>query len=190
MDIVARAKNMIMSPAAEWPAVAGESYTVGSLYQGYVIPLAAIPPVATFIGYLIFWHVGFGFALGHAIVMYILSLIAVYVIAFIAAKLAPMFGGADNMESALKLVAFGSTGAWVGGIFHIVPVLGILSLLAAIYGIYLFYTGITPVMNVPSGRAIGYLIALIVTWVVIAIVIGLIVFAIVGTGAATGMGMM
>ena len=190
MDIVSRAKNMIMSPAAEWPVVASESYTVGSLYQGYIIQLAAIPPVATLIGTLLFRHIGFGGALLIAIVTYILGLIGVYVVAFVAGKLAPMFGGNDSTEAGLKLVAFGSTATWVGGIFHIIPVLGILSLLAAIYGIYLFYTGVTPVMNVPSGRAIGYLIALVVTWVVVAIVIGFIVIAIVGSGAAAGMGMM
>ncbi|HEY7992119.1 MAG TPA: Yip1 family protein [Stellaceae bacterium] len=189
MDIVSRAKNMIMSPAAEWPVVASESYTVGSLYQGYIIQLAAIPPVATLIGTLLFRHIGFGGALLIAIVTYILGLIGVYVVAFIAGKLAPMFGGNDSTEAGLKLVAFGSTAGWVGGVFHIIPALGILSLLAAIYGIYLFYTGVTPVMNVPSGRVIGYLIALIVAVIVVYIVIFALVGAIAGAGMMAG-GMM
>src|SRR6185437_4408066 len=74
-------------------------------------------------------------------------------------------------------------------VFHIIPALGILSLLAAIYGIYLFYTGVTPVMNVPSGRVIGYLIALIVAVIVVYIVIFALVGAIAGAGMMAG-GMM
>ena len=182
MDIVSRAKNMIMSPAREWPVVAGESATVGGLYQGYIIPLSAIPPIATFIGSLLFRHVGFGGAILLAVVSYVLGLIGVYVVSFIAAKLAPMFGGNDDQIAGLKLVAFGSTASWVGGIFHIIPALGVLSLLAAIYGIYIFYTGVTPVMNVPSGRVIGYIIALIVAVIIVYIVIFALVGAIIGGG--------
>ncbi len=81
MDIVSRAKNMILSPAREWPIVASESDTVGSLYTGYIIPVSAIPPIATLIGLIAFLHVGFGAALINAIVSYVLTLIAVYIMA-------------------------------------------------------------------------------------------------------------
>ncbi len=189
MDIVSRAKNMLLSPAAEWPTIAAEPSSVASLYQGYIAPLSAIPPIATLLGTMIFYHFGFGGALLLAIVSYVLGLVGVYVVGFIAAKLAPMFGGTDNMESGLKLVAYGSTAAWVGGVFHIIPQLSILSLLAAIYGIYLYYTGIAPVMNVPTGKVIGYLIALVVAVIIVFIVIAAIVGAIVG-GSMMGMGMM
>lgn len=186
MDIVARAKKMISSPAEEWPVVAGESSSVGALYQGYIMQLSAIPPIATLIGGLLFRGVGFGSLLLLAITFYILGLIGVYIVALIAAKLAPMFGGTDNTESGLKLVAYGSTSAWVGGVFHIVPALSVLSLLASVYGIYLYYTGVTPVMKVPTGRAVGYLIALVIAVIVVYVVI----FGLVGAIAGAGMGMM
>jgi hypothetical protein len=181
-DLVSRAKNMILAPASEWPVVAMEPTTVGAIYQGYVMPLAAIPPLATFIGMILFYHLGFGGALLLAIVSYILGLIGVYVMAWIAAKLAPMFGGIDSLEPGMKLVAYGSTAAWVGGVFHIVPALGFLSLIAAIYGIYLYYSGVTPVMNVPQGRVIGYLVALIVALIVVFIIIAALAGAIAGVG--------
>lgn len=189
MDIVSRAKNMIMSPAAEWPVVAGEPATVGGLYQGYIIPLAAIPPIATLIGHLLFGHVGFGAALILAIVTFVLSLVVVYVIGWVAAMLAPSFEGRNDNIAGLKLAAYGSTAAWVGGIFHIIPALGILAGLAALYGIYLFYTGITPVMGVPSNRAVIYLIVLIVAWIVLSIIVGIILALVIG-GSMVGAGMM
>lgn len=189
-DLIARAKNMILTPTTEWPLVAAEPVTVNRLYQSYIIPLAAIPPVATFIGRLLFLHVSFGGALISAIVAYLLSLAAVYVLAFIAAKLAPMFGAADNFDAGLKFAAYGSTAAWVGGVFHIVPALGVIGLLFAVYGIYIFYTGVAPVMGVPGDKAVGYMIAWIVAVIVVMIVIAAIVGAIVGTGVMMGAGMM
>ena len=184
MDIVTRAKNMILSPAREWPVVASEPTSTAGLYQGYIIPLAAIPPLATLIGSMIFLpYVSFGTLILGAILAYVLSLIAVFILAWIAAKLAGMFGGIDNFDAGLKFVAFGSTASWVGGIFHLVPALGFLSLLASIYGIYLFYTGVSPVMNVPTSRAVGYLISLVVA----AIIVFIIVFAIIGAILGTGM---
>jgi hypothetical protein len=181
--LVTRAKNMILTPTTEWPLVAAEPVSVSGLYQGYIVPLSAIPPVATFIGRLLFLpHVSFGGALIGAIVAYILGLVAVYILAYIAAKLAPMFGAADNFDAGLKFVAYGSTAAWVGGIFHIVPALGVLSLLAAIYGIYLFYTGVAPVMNVSTDKVIGYLIAWIVAVIVVLVIIAAVVGAVIGTG--------
>ena len=182
MDLVTRAKNMILSPAAEWPAVASESTSVGALYQSYIMPLSAIPPVAALIGAIVFGHVGFGPALVLAIASYILGLISIYVIAWIASTLASMFGAAGHFDSGLKLVAYGSTAHWVGGIFHIIPALGILSLLADIYGIYLFYTGVTPIMNVPRDRVIGYLVALVIAVIVVFIVIAAIAALIAGVG--------
>jgi hypothetical protein len=187
MDIVNRAKNMLMSPATEWQVIAGETTDIQTLYTSYIMPLAAIPPLAGLIGRaILFPRMSFGTALIGAIVFYVLSLIAVYVVAWIAAKLAPMFGGTDNVDSGLKLVAYSSTARWVGGIFRIIPPLGILSLLASLYGIYLFYTGITPIMNVPAGRAVPYLLALIVATILVFIVIGVLVAGVMGAG----MGMM
>jgi len=187
MDLVTRAKNMILAPAAEWPVVAGESTSTAALYQGYIMPLAAIPALAALIGAVAFFHVGFGTALVLAVASYILSLIGVYVIAWIASTLASMFGATGHFESALKLVAYGSTAHWLGGIFHIIPALGILSLLADIYGIYLFYTGVTPVMNIPRERVVGYLVALVVAVIVVFILIAVIpaIIAGVGVGVAT-----
>ncbi|HEY5208030.1 MAG TPA: Yip1 family protein [Stellaceae bacterium] len=183
MDIVTRAKNMILSPAREWPVVASEPASVAGLYQGYIIPLSAIPPLATLIGSMIFLpYVSFGVLILGAILTYVLGLIAVFILAWIAARLAAMFGGVNDFDAGLKFIAFGATASWVGGIFHLIPALWILSLLASIYGIYLFYTGVSPVMNVPTGRAVGYLISVLVAGILVFIIVFAIIRAIVGTG--------
>ena len=46
MSIVARAKNIILNPTDEWNVIAGEPATVGGLFTGYAMILAAIPLAA------------------------------------------------------------------------------------------------------------------------------------------------
>ena len=188
MSIVSRAMNMIVSPRSEWAVVAGEPSNVAGIYTGYIIPMAAIAPIAKVIGTLIFAGgvVPIGTTIIGAVVQYLLAIIIfVPLSAFLAALVAGWFGGVNEFGRGLKLVAYGSTASYVAGIFYIVPVLGLLALVAAIYGIFIFYTGITPTMNVPEGRRIGYIIALIIIWVVVFVVIGIISALILG-GAMMG----
>ena len=49
MDIVERARSMILSPAATWPVVEQESTDFQKLYVPYLVVLATIPAVAGFI---------------------------------------------------------------------------------------------------------------------------------------------
>ncbi len=50
MDLVARVKGILLSPKSEWEVIDTESTTAGALYTGYIMPLAAIPAIAGFIG--------------------------------------------------------------------------------------------------------------------------------------------
>ena len=50
--LIARAKNILLTPKTEWPVIAGEAETVQSLYLNYILVLAAIPAVFGFIDWL------------------------------------------------------------------------------------------------------------------------------------------
>ena len=60
MNLVNRVRNILLSPAAEWPVIEREQDTVASIYMKYVLILAAIPAVAGFIGMSVFGIGGFG----------------------------------------------------------------------------------------------------------------------------------
>ncbi|HEY4831959.1 MAG TPA: hypothetical protein VIH61_05295, partial [Waddliaceae bacterium] len=57
MQLITRAKNMLLSPATEWGVIGGESETPQSLLGKYVVPMSLIPAIAFFIGYGV---IGFG----------------------------------------------------------------------------------------------------------------------------------
>jgi hypothetical protein len=187
MNLVDRAKKILMQPKLEWPVIEAESIDTKTLYTTYIMILAAIPAVASLISMTLigsmFGRVGIGFALAGAIVGYIMSLIMVFVIAFIADALAPTFDGQKNMAQALKLTAFSLTASWVAGIFNIIPFLGwLLSLLGSLYGLYLFYLGVPLLMKVPEQKAIGYTVVIVVVTIVVGFVIYMINAAVVGMG--------
>ena len=50
MDIVARAKNICLTPDKEWEVIAAETTPAPALFTGYVVPMAAIGAVAGLIG--------------------------------------------------------------------------------------------------------------------------------------------
>ncbi len=51
MSIVERVKAICLKPNAEWGVIEQESTSTADLFKKYAIPLAAIGPIAAFIGY-------------------------------------------------------------------------------------------------------------------------------------------
>ncbi len=198
--IVDRARDILLKPKEEWTVIDGEPATIGGLYSGYILWLAAIGPVAGLIGTQLFGYSAFGYtykpplgsSLGMAILTYVLSLVSVYVLALIIDALAPTFNGTRNQIQAFKVAAYSSTAAWVAGIFAIIPALGVLGILG-LYSLYLLYLGLPRLMRVSEDKAIGYILGVIVAGIVLWFIVGAIVAALTasmfgGLGSLAGPG--
>jgi len=185
MNLVERAKKLILQPAQEWKVIDAETQTVQGLYTQYVMILAAIPAVCGFIGLSLIGIGAFGATyrmpmasgVAHMVVSYLLALGSVYVLALIIDALAPNFGGQKNFMQALKVSAFTPTAAWLAGVFSIIPSLGIICALLSLYSLYLLYVGLPILMKTPEDKTIPYIvvviIAAIVLFVVVAAIVGL-----------------
>jgi len=180
MALIDRAKNIVLQPKATWPEVDAEPASTASIFTGYVMPLAAIPAVAGFIGLSLIGAGFFGVSfrvpivtgLANMVVGYVLSLAVVFGLGLLVDALAPTFGGTKNPLSALKVVAYGSTAGFLGGIFSLLPALGVLGLLAALHSIYLLYTGLPVLMKCPPDKAVAYTAVVVVVGIVAALVLG------------------
>ena len=167
--LLQRAKAILLQPREEWPVIEGEATSIASLYKSYIIPLAAIGPVAGFIHAVVFGNSFFGIthrpsfmsALSSAVVSYIFTLIGVFLIALVIDFLAPRFGGTANRNNAFKLAAYSATAAWIAGAFQLIPGLGMLTILG-LYGLYLLYVGIPVLMKAPEDKAVIYTVAIVV----------------------------
>jgi len=195
MSLVDRAKNIIMTPKTEWPVIGAEEANAGQIVSGYVIPLALIPAVASILGYGLVGRgvmTSFTWGIAMGIITFVATVAAVYLTAFVVNFLAPNFGSQKNFGRAMQLVAYSYTPAWVAGIFYIVPVLGVLTFIAAIYGLYLLYLGVPHTMKTPPDKVVVYMvvsiIALIIVYFILMAILTAIVFGIFGLSALSMMG--
>ena len=176
MNVADRIKGILLSPRTEWPKIAAEPATVGSIYTGYVMILAVIGPIMVLLSSLMFPALGFAFGARSALTMYVMHLVTVAVIALIADLLAPTFGGTKDYVRSLKLVAYSITAVWVAEIALIVPVLGgLVVLVGAIYAFYLFFVGAPVLGRCSSDRAVPYTIVVVLGTVVLMFIIRAIV---------------
>lgn len=181
--LVDRVKNILTSPKTEWPRIDADPITERGLYMGYVLPLAAIPALASLIGQLAFPPRIFGVivrvspvqAVITALVTYLMSILSVFIIARIVDALAPTFQGRKGIVAATKLITFASVPAWIAGVFNILPMLGgLLVLLASLYGLYLLYVGLPVLMKSPADKTVPYIAVTIVVAIVVMLVVGII----------------
>lgn len=186
MDIVERAKGILLNPKSEWRAIEQEPGDPSYLFANYVAFLAAIPAVCGFIGASIvgtrmpvagIYRVGIVGGLAAAVVHYVLAFVMVYVVAIVTDALAPTFGAQKSQPNALKLVAYSMTPVWLVGVFSLLPGLRILSVLG-LYGLYLFWLGLPALMKAPDEKTVPYAAAVVVCGIVVSLVIGAIVQAI------------
>jgi len=179
MNVIARVKEILFAPNQAWADIETEETSTAELYTQYIMILAAIQAVAGFIGMSLFGIGASAFRAGSP-----------------GDRIDPdgaglrhdaghgLRRGADrrcpgtglrrekNPLNALKLVAYSSTAAMVGGIFALIPALGVLILVAALYSLYLLYLGVPGMMKVPRERALPYTAVLVVCAIVLGVAFG------------------
>lgn len=181
--IIARAKGILLTPRAEWAIIAAEPETVGGLFKGYIVVMAAIPAIIGFLSMSVIGQSNFllgsyrmpmATGLEIAVVSYLFSLLGVFVLALIVEALAPTFGGEKNRVQAVKTVAYAYTAGWVASIIGIVPGLGIIAGLAGlVYGLYLLNLGLPFTMKCPPEKSLGYTVVSIIAAIIVYFIIGM-----------------
>lgn len=186
-SIVARAKAIITTPIGEWPNIEAEQRSISDIFIRYSVPLAAIGPIATFLGGQIFGYGMFGISyrpgllpgLSMAILSFVMALVGIIVLTLIVDFLAPKFGGTANRLNAFKLVAYSMTAAALAGVFGIIPAIAWLGLVG-LYSLYLFYTGVAPMMKVPVEKTALFCVVTFVCAIVLYLVAGAVIASLSG----------
>jgi len=197
-ELVGRVQAILMSPKTEWPVISYKQATISDIYTKYAIILAAIPAVAGFLKSSIIGttlpfvgtiRVPFAGALTSAVVIYVLSLVGIFVMALIIDALAPTFGGTKNQIQALKVAVYSYTAYWVASAAQILPGIGFLIVLAGgIYSLYLLFLGLPVTMKSPPERALPYTAVTVLCAIVMGIVIGMFTAGVLGGAALVGSG--
>ena len=177
--LVERAGAIILRPKATWEVIDAEAAPIRGLVLYYAVPLAAIGPVAYFLGGQIFgrgetvlglvYRPSLSNALFAAILQYVFALIAVAVLAGIIQAPARRFGGVSDPRQAFRAAIHGSTAFWLAGIFQLVPALAVLSIVV-LYSLYLINTGLPKLMKAPRSQAAIYVMIVVIVTVMVLII--------------------
>ena len=179
--IIARAKAILLNPKTEWPVIADEASSTTQIYKEYVVWLAGLAALATFLSmsvvgtrmaFLGTYRVGVVSGIGYALWSFLMSLVGVFLFGLLIDALAPKFGAQKDALQALKTAAYTATAGWVGAVLGILPgVGGLLAVVAGLYGIYLLYLGLPHTMKCPQDKAVAYtavtiIVAIVAGWLV------------------------
>jgi hypothetical protein len=170
--LLERVKNMMLQPSAEWQVIAPETTTIGQLYTGYVMPLAAFAALLSFLHISVIGvevpfagitRMPLASGVTTALLTFGMSLLGLLLVGLIINALAPTFAGTRDYRQALKVAGYSFTTAWLSSVLSLSPVLPtLLQLVALCYGIYVLYLGLPVLMRSPRERALGYTATVIV----------------------------
>ncbi len=174
MNLVDRAKNIILKPKEEWTLIDQEDTSIATLAATYLFPLALIPAIAAFIGYGVIGVAFFGpipsWGLKMAIISFISTILGTYISAFVIDMLAPNFGSVKDFRKSMQLVVYAFTPVMLAGAFSAIPALGILGIVG-LYGLYLLYIGIKPMMKTPDDKVTVYFVVSLLVIIAVYVII-------------------
>jgi hypothetical protein len=159
---------MLFQPTQEWTAIAGEFTTPGPIYTRFLLPMAAIGPIAATVGAFLFGGergsvltfgvvpVKLGAAVQAGVLEFVLHLAGAYGLAVAIDVIGASVGGQRNRVQALKVAAYGSTPYWLAGVFAVFPRIEPLGMLIGLYSVRLYAMGLPTVMKTPRDRTAAY----------------------------------
>lgn len=162
--ILSHVWGLLSHPENEWKTIRKENCTIGKCYCSHVLLLAAIPPVAGYIGTTqVGWQVVTrevhkltpASAFWIAILSYLTILVAVFTIGKLIHWMGQTYGTKQTLSQCIALAAYTATPLFLMGIMLLYPMLWLnllLGLLALAYTVYLLYTGVPTVMGISRER--------------------------------------
>lgn len=170
MNLQKRLSGLFTNPKHEWTVIAGEATDIAGIYRQFILIVAAVPAVSLILRLTVS---GAPFAgLRTALASYLAAISGPLVAALVIEQLAPKFQSRGHTVQALKIVAYSSAPVWLAGIFVLIPGLAsVATLVGLVYGLYLFYLGLPPVLGTPREQAVPFMVLCALTLLVINIVL-------------------
>lgn len=188
--------NIIYDPNQTWPKIAESEFTIPQLYTRFIIWMAAIPPVAAYIGTVYSgWQVGIGepvrlttkSALLLSSMAYLAILVGVYILGRFVHWIAKTYGSEVTLNRALALVAYSGAPLFLVSICSVYPVLWLntlFTLVGAAMAIRILFVGTPIMMGVNDEK--GILLANSILTVGMVMLVGVMVISVLFWGFGFG----
>ena len=161
--------GLLVRPRAEWRAIHDRRYGVARSFLAHTAVFALIPAVAGYVGTTrTGWQIGAGdvvrlteaSALRIAVLYYLAMVAATFSVAWMIHWMSRTYGASQPLGQCYALATYTATPLFLVGVVQLQPILW-LNLIAGLpalgYTIFIFYTGVPAMMEIPEER--GFLFA-------------------------------
>ena len=160
--------GLFTDPTAEWEKIREQQKSSDRKGVGFVFVLAAIPAISGYIGTTqVGWRIGVGepiritgeSAISIAIIYYLALIVGVFTIGWVIHLLGKAYEVVKPLPLCIALAAYTATPLFLIGIMEVYPVLWLnmlLGLPALAYTVYLLYSGLPIMMEIPAERGFLY----------------------------------
>ena len=161
--------GLLARPRAEWQAIHDRRYGVARSFLAHTAIFALIPAVAGYVGTTrTGWQIGAGdvvrlteaSALRIALLYYLAMVAATFSVAWMTHWMSRTYGASQPLGQCYALATYTATPLFLVGAMHLQPILWlnlVIGLPALGYTIFIFYTGVPAMMEIPEER--GFLFA-------------------------------
>ena len=160
--------GLFSNPTVEWEKIREQQKSSDRGGVGFVFILAAIPAISGYIGTTqVGWRIGVGdpiritgeSAISIAIIYYLALIIGVFSIGWVIHLLGKAYEVEKPLPMCIALAAYTATPLFMIGIMQVYPVLWLnmlLGLPVLAYTVYLLYSGLPIMMEIPAERGFLY----------------------------------
>lgn len=160
--------GLFIDPTTEWERIREQQKTTEKHGVGFVFVLAAIPAISGYIGTTqVGWRIGVGepiritgeSAISIAVIYYLALIVGVFTIGWVIHLLGKAYEVVRPLPLCIALAAYTATPLFLIGIMEVYPALWLnmlLGLPALAYTVYLLYSGLPIMMEIPAERGFLY----------------------------------
>ena len=159
--------GLFVDPTQQWEKIR-EQHKAGSASVGHIFLLAAIPAISGYFGTTqVGWRIGVGdpiritgdSAISIAVIYYIALLVGVFSIGWVIHLLGKAYEVEKPLPPCIALASYTATPLFLIGIMQVYPVLWLnmlIGLPALAYTVYLLYSGLPIMMEIPPEKGFLY----------------------------------
>lgn len=157
IEIIQRAKNILISPVEEWKVIKEESTDKSGVIRNYALPFTLLLAITSFFGIFLFRnYVTLSIMVIRAVVTFLSAFLSIYISAYLINELAPGFDSKKDLNSSFKLVIYSYTALFAS---HAIANLLLPLFFIAIFGIYsayIIWTGLGPMMETSDDKKVVF----------------------------------
>jgi hypothetical protein len=164
-----RIRNIILNPEKAWDAIHYENRPIKYVRGSFILPLIFLAALSAFLGSLLFTNTGVSEAYSVLVgVKYFLLLcFVIYGTAFVFKEITNAFNLGRDFVLSFKIIAYSSAPLLLCQIISRLFESFIFVNVLALYGLYIFWTGVEKMINPPEQKKLPLLISVTVVFIVL-----------------------